>query len=154
MALAVALAQGRAPTWAVAGAVAVAAGAVAVAAGAVAGAAGAGAGAGALALAVALALAGAGAGARAKEKKDFIRFLAIFAYPFFCWSPIVFCFSTLALLEFLSWQHTVLVWLTVLGVGTALWMRGQKLEEQARNPLKGILGSDYSQGEKLRNGVK
>jgi len=35
--------------------------------------------------------------------------------------------------------YTVLVWLTVLGIGTVLWMRGQKLEVQARNPLKGIL---------------
>ena len=101
-----------------------------------------------------LALMGLGAWVRAREQQDFVRFFAIFAYPFFCWSPIVFCFSTLALLEFLSWQYTVLFWLAVLGVGTALWMRGQKLEEQARNPLKGILGSDYSQSEKLRNGVK
>ncbi|MEM8723627.1 MAG: NACHT domain-containing protein [Cyanobacteria bacterium P01_G01_bin.39] len=76
---------------------------------------------------------------------DLNNFLFIFAYPFFCWSPIVFCFSTLALINFLSWQYTVLVWITVLGVGTALWMRGQELEVQARNPLKGIL----DQPEKL-----
>lgn len=100
-------------------------------------------GAGVSAFAGALAGAFAGLGADVlglKDKPNFLlQFFAIFAYPFFCWSPIVVYFSTLALLEFLSWQYTLLAWLTVLGVGTALWFRGQKLEEQARNPLKGIL---------------
>ncbi|MEL6579430.1 MAG: HEAT repeat domain-containing protein, partial [Cyanobacteria bacterium J06621_12] len=77
--------------------------------------------------------------AKTEDEKDSIRLFAIFAYPFFCWSPIVFGFSTLALLEFLSWQYTVLVWVTVLGAGSTIWMQGQKLEAQARNPLKGIL---------------
>ncbi len=92
---------------------------------------------------LAVALVGAGAGVeawvRAKDKKDFGKFLAVFAFPFFCWSPIVIYFSTFALLQFLAWQYTLLAWLTLIGVGTGLWLRGQKLEEQARNPLKDIL---------------
>ena len=76
---------------------------------------------------------------RAKDKQDFGKFLAVFALPFFSWSPLVIFFSALALRQFLSWQYTLLTWATVLGAGSALWLRGQRLEEQARNPLRGIL---------------
>ncbi len=86
-----------------------------------------------------LAWAGFRAWIRAKDKQDWGRFLAVLAFPFFCWSPIVIYFSTLALLPSLSWQHTLFTWLTLIGFGAGLWLRGQKLEEQARNPLKGIL---------------
>ena len=90
-------------------------------------------------LALTVSVAGIGAWVRARYKQDFGKYLTVFAFPFFCWSPIVFCFSTLAFLQFLSWQCTLFVWLTLIGVGTGLWLWGQKLEEQARNPLKGIL---------------
>ena len=96
-------------------------------------------------VAVAGAVAGAGAGAgvgawvRAKDKQDFGKFLAVFAFPFFCWSPIVVGFSILALLQFSYREYTLLAWLALTGLVTRFWLRGQKLEEQARNPLKGIL---------------
>ena len=90
----------------------------------------------AMAVAVGLGLAVVGASYWVEDIDDF---LAVFAFPFFCWLPIVIYFSTLALLRFLSWQQILLIWLTLIGFGTALWLWGQKLEEQARNPLQGIL---------------
>ena len=96
-----------------------------------------------VALAVAVAdLAGGGLGAwyRAKEsERDRIRFLAVFAFPWFCWFPIVGIFGTLGLRDFLSltWLQTVLVDLLLVGICTLLWRRGQQLEDMARNPLQG-----------------
>lgn len=101
--------------------------------------------------AVALAVAGAGAVGfglgiwyRAKDEKDLglMRFLSILAFPWFCWFPIVFGFTSLALYDRLSWGWLPisLFWLVVLGFCAVLWVRGQRLEEKARNPLRGILG--------------
>ena len=80
---------------------------------------------------------------RAKEKTDlgWIRFLSVLAFPWFCWLPIVFGFTSFALYHRLSWewQSISLFWLVIFGFCTVLWVRGKKLEEKARNPLTGIL---------------
>jgi len=101
---------------------------------------------------VAMAVAWAGAAAigfglgiwyRAKEKTDWlwVRFLSVLAFPWFCWFPIVFGFTSFALYHRLSWewQSISLFWLVIFGFCTVLWVRGKKLEEKARNPLRGIL---------------
>ncbi|MDB9404882.1 hypothetical protein PN470_11455 [Microcystis sp. CS-574] len=79
----------------------------------------------------------------AKEKTDlgWVRFLSILAFPWFCWFPIVFGFTSFALYHRLSWewQSISLFWLVIFGFCTVLWVRGKKLEEKARNPLRGIL---------------
>ncbi len=72
---------------------------------------------------------------RAKSQKDWMRFLAIFAFPYFCWFPIVGVFSTLFMLRYLTWQYTALIWVIVLGICTALWLYGQNKERKASNPL-------------------
>lgn len=80
---------------------------------------------------------------RAKEKTDlgWVRFLSILAFPWFCWFPIVFGFTSFALYHRLSWewQSISLFWLVIFGFCTVLWVRGKELEEKARNPLRGIL---------------
>ncbi|AKV65738.1 hypothetical protein [Microcystis panniformis] len=101
---------------------------------------------------VAMAVAGAVAGVivfglgiwyLAKEKTDlgWVRFLSILAFPWFCWFPIVFGFTSFALYHRLSWEwrSISLFWLVIFGFCTVLWVRGKKLEEKARNPLRGIL---------------
>ena len=90
---------------------------------------------------IAAALIGIGLGIwdRAKSQTDFMRFLAIFAFPLFCWFPIVFVFSTLFMLRYITWQFTTLIWLIVFGTCTALWRYGQDKHRKASNPLKGIL---------------
>lgn len=101
---------------------------------------------------VAVAVAAAGAAAivfglgiwyRAKEETDlgWVRFLSILAFPWFCWFPIVFGFTSFALYHRLSWEwrSISLFWLVIFGFCTVLWVRGKKLEEKARNPLRGIL---------------
>ncbi|GBD52683.1 hypothetical protein D3800_20140 [Microcystis aeruginosa NIES-298] len=79
----------------------------------------------------------------AKEKTDWlwVRFLSILAFPWFCWLPIVFGFTSFALYHRLSWEwrSISLFWLVIFGFCTVLWVRGKKLEEKARNPLRGIL---------------
>ncbi|MEM9274179.1 MAG: NACHT domain-containing protein [Cyanobacteria bacterium P01_F01_bin.143] len=76
---------------------------------------------------------------RAKTQIDSLRFLAIFALPYFCSFPIMVIFSTLFMLRYLTWQYTTLIWLIVFGTCTALWRYGQDKERKASNPLKGIL---------------
>jgi hypothetical protein len=79
----------------------------------------------------------------AKEKtySRWVRFLSILAFPWFCWFPIVFGFTSFALYHRLSWEwlSISLFWLVIFGFCTVLWVRGKKLEEKARNPLRGIL---------------
>jgi hypothetical protein len=108
--------------------------------------------AGIMAVAVACAVAVAGVAAigyglgiwyLAKEKTDlgWVRFLSILAFPWFCWFPIVFGFTSFALYHRLSWEwrSISLFWLVIFGFCTVLWVRGKKLEEKARNPLRGLL---------------
>ena len=80
---------------------------------------------------------------QAKEKTYWlwVRFLSILAFPWFCWLPIVFGFTSFALYHRLSWewQSISLFWLVIFGFCTVLWVRGKELEEKARNPLRGIL---------------
>jgi hypothetical protein len=73
--------------------------------------------------------------------KGWVRFLSILAFPWFCWLPIVFGFTSFALYHRLSWEwrSISLFWLVIFGFCTVLWVRGKKLEEKARNPLRGIL---------------
>ncbi|GCA90748.1 hypothetical protein MiTa_04108 [Microcystis aeruginosa NIES-4264] len=79
----------------------------------------------------------------AKEETDlgWVRFWSILAFPWFCWLPIVFGFTSFALYHRLSWEwrSISLFWLVIFGFCTVLWVRGKKLEEKARNPLRGIL---------------
>ncbi|MDB9432997.1 hypothetical protein [Microcystis aeruginosa] len=79
----------------------------------------------------------------AKEETDlgWVRFWSILAFPWFCWLPIVFGFTSFALYHRLSWewQSISLFWLVIFGFCTVLWVRGKELEEKARNPLRGIL---------------
>ncbi|MBE5227654.1 MAG: hypothetical protein INR81_00305 [Microcystis aeruginosa PMC 728.11] len=79
----------------------------------------------------------------AKEKtySRWVRFLSILAFPWFCWFPIVFGFTSFALYHRLSWEwrSISLFWLVIFGFCTVLWVRGKKLEEKARNPLRGVL---------------
>ncbi|MDB9506545.1 hypothetical protein PN502_05435 [Microcystis aeruginosa CS-338/01] len=154
-ALAVPLAVAVGVAWAVAVPVDVAWAGVVVGAAAVAAAvavAAAGTVAGTVAVVAAVAAAVAGAAAigfglgiwyRAKEKTDlgWVRFLSILAFPWFCWFPIVFGFTSFALYHRLSWEwrSISLFWLVIFGFCTVLWVRGKKLEEKARNPLRGIL---------------
>jgi len=79
---------------------------------------------------------------RVEQKPDIFHVFAMLAFPLFCWFPIVSYFSTVALLNWLSWQQVAIVWLVTLSVCTGLWQRGQYLERQAINPLQGIL-DDY-----------
>ncbi|MFN6539820.1 MAG: hypothetical protein RM021_026210 [Nostoc sp. EkiNYC01] len=74
-----------------------------------------------------------------KDNQNYFRFLAIFTLPLFCWFPILVSFATIFFLRFLSWQHTLLIWLISLGICTGLWLYGQDKERRARNPLKDIL---------------
>ena len=76
---------------------------------------------------------------QANSARNSILFLAIFAFPYFCWFPIVVVFSTLFMLRYLTWQYTALIWIIVLGTCTALWLYGQDRHRKASNPLKGIL---------------
>ncbi|MCA2812718.1 MAG: hypothetical protein IM477_09270 [Microcystis sp. M090S1] len=80
---------------------------------------------------------------QAKEKTYWlwVRFLSILAFPWFCWLPIVFGFTSFALYHRLSWewQSISLFWLVIFGFCTVLWVRGKELEEKARNPLRGVL---------------
>ncbi|MDJ0599971.1 MAG: hypothetical protein QNJ37_14155 [Crocosphaera sp.] len=89
--------------------------------------------------------AGSGLGAwyRAKNKIDWSRYLAIFAFPFFCTFPIVLGYSSYAFYDWfgLSWQQITIIWIGILGVCTVLWQWGQKRDYEARNPFKGILDS-------------
>ncbi|MEM9006528.1 MAG: NACHT domain-containing protein [Cyanobacteria bacterium P01_F01_bin.86] len=115
----------------------------------------AGAGAGAFAFAVAGAVAGAGAGAvagavagaglgawyrlKSRPEQQQFKYLAILAFPWFCWFPIVIIFGTLCLHDVFSlpWLWTVLTTILTLGLCKGLWWRGQQLENKARNPLRG-----------------
>ncbi|GBL10633.1 hypothetical protein MSj_02125 [Microcystis aeruginosa Sj] len=126
--------------WAVVWAVVVAVTGVVVVAGSVGAATVAGAVAGAVAGVIVF---GLGIWYLAKEKTYWlwVRFLSILAFPWFCWLPIVFGFTSFALYHRLSWewQSISLFWLVIFGFCTVLWVRGKELEEKARNPLRGIL---------------
>lgn len=78
---------------------------------------------------------------RAEKKEDWLKYLAILAFPWFCTFPIVVIFSTLAMHDFLFWQwpQIIIAWIIIFGTCTALWQRGQELDHDARNPLYGIL---------------
>ena len=84
---------------------------------------------------------GSGFGYQAKEKIYWlwVRFLSVLAFPWFCSFPIVFGFTSFALYHRLSWEWLSIFWLVIFGFCTVLWVRGKKLEEKARNPLRGIL---------------
>jgi hypothetical protein len=112
--------------------------------------AGAGVAVGDVAVAVAVAVAGVaaigyglGIWYLAKEETDlgWVRFLSILAFPYFCWLPIVFGFTSFALYHRLSWEwrSISLFWLVIFGFCAVLWVRGKELEEKARNPLRGVL---------------
>ena len=68
------------------------------------------------------------------------------AFPWFCWFPIVFASVSYALYEHLSWGIMPILgfWAMIFAICSFLWIRGQKLEEKASNPLKGILPSYYN----------
>jgi hypothetical protein len=83
---------------------------------------------------------------RRPERKN-LKVLAILAFPWFCWLPVVSIGSTWALYDLLSqispfskipiWQQTAAGVAIVAGIWAALWHRGQWLEARARNPFHG-----------------
>ena len=127
---------------------------------------------GALALAFAFAGAGAGTGNVVlvctgigigiwRSKKIHIKIIKVFAFlsfPLFCWFPLVFYFSTTALLRFLTWQNVenvAFTWLVIIVTCTALWFRGQQLDYQSRNPLQGLIPNPKeAQGISLKKSKK
>jgi len=96
-------------------------------------------------------IAGVGLGAwyslKAKPKRGkWFEFFSLFAFPWFCWLPIVSLFGTTALyqelekikgLAFPIWQQTALIELILVGICTLLWWRGKHLEAIDRNPFQG-----------------
>ncbi|WP_299488897.1 NACHT domain-containing protein [Acaryochloris sp. IP29b_bin.137] len=78
-------------------------------------------------------------------RQSWLRFTAIFAFPFFCWLPITTWFATVTMMSVLSENShslfmVILIELVILGLCTILWKWGQYRDRQARNPLYGILG--------------
>jgi NACHT domain len=67
--------------------------------------------------------------------------LSILFFPWFCWLPLVLCFTSLFLHNRLSWEwgYIILFWFLVIGLCSFLWQRGTTLAAKARNPLRGIL---------------
>jgi hypothetical protein len=66
------------------------------------------------------------------------RLFLLLAFPWFCWLPIIICYSTFAFLKFLpAWQVAIL-WSAIVLFCSCLWFRGQTLDRRARNPLQGI----------------
>ncbi len=102
-----------------------------------------------LALPGAIAGVGLGAWYRANDKINWTRYLAIFAFPFFCTFPMVLGYCSYAFYDWfsLNWQQITIIWIAILGVCTVLWQWGQKLDYEARNPLKGILDSVKDEGD-------
>ena len=102
---------------------------------------------------------GAGIGIGLWRSKRFdnkiVRSLAVLTFPFFCWFPLVAYFSTTALLRFLPWQNVALTWFIVIVTCTALWLRGQQLDYQSRNPLQGLIPNPKeAQGISLKKSKK
>jgi hypothetical protein len=62
-----------------------------------------------------------------------IAFIAFLAFLLLAYFP------TTALLRFLPWQNVALIWIALITTCTALWVRGQRLDSQARNPLQGLI---------------
>ena len=100
-------------------------------------------------------------GAKLKpSQKKWLKFGSSLAAPWFCWSPIVSIFGTIALHQLLeksrfmglfAWQQTGLLEALVFGVCVLLWRRGQHLEKVARNPFKGgVFEAALSPGKTLR----
>ena len=98
------------------------------------------------AMAQALLAFGLGAWFRALPKKaNGWRYLAIFAFPCFCWLPVTITLDTLLAFHFhMSPAAIAFGWLAITLVVTALWRRGRTLENRARNPLRDILTFDTS----------
>jgi hypothetical protein len=70
------------------------------------------------------------------------KLLSLFAFPWFCWCPIVFYFTSSFLYNHLSFRlfPILLCWLFILAISSACWIHGTKLHKEAWNPLRGILG--------------
>lgn len=78
-----------------------------------------------------------------------VLFIAVWTFPWFCWLPITLIFGTIGFHTLLSqysplpvtrlpvWQQTALVEVLLIGIGGALWRKGNYLDQMARNPLQG-----------------
>jgi hypothetical protein len=55
------------------------------------------------------------------------------------WLPLVLYFTTPRLLSFMPWYGVVVVWAILLGACALLARRGSRLDNEASNPLRGIL---------------
>ena len=98
-------------------------------------------------------LAGLGLGSwyrlKAEPAKQWLKFFAVLALPWFCAAPIVLVFAGVglatlftplaALLSIPPWLAAGLVEFCLVGVSTWLWRWGQNREAMARNPLQGGL---------------
>jgi hypothetical protein len=81
---------------------------------------------------------------RGKEDPNWRKALfSILFFPWFCWFPLVLCFTSLFLHNRLSWGwgYITLFWVLVIALCSFLWQRGTTLAAKARNPLRGILES-------------
>ncbi|WNZ46013.1 NACHT domain-containing protein [Leptolyngbya boryana CZ1] len=75
---------------------------------------------------------------RAETELDSRRFLAAFAFPWFCWFPITVCSATFGFLNFFPIWQVASLWGAIVLLCSCLWFRGQTLDRRARNPLQGI----------------
>ena len=95
-------------------------------------------------------LAGLGIGSwyqlKIEPERQWLKFFAVLALPWFCTAPIVlifagiglaYLFTSLAFLPITPWQCAGLVELLLIGISGWLWWWGQKQEAIARNPLQG-----------------
>lgn len=73
---------------------------------------------------------------RSNELKEMLEILACGA-----WLPIVVYFTTPRLLSFVPWYVVVAAWVFLLGICAWLALKGSRLDNEARNPLRGILDS-------------
>lgn len=71
--------------------------------------------------------------------QQIIKFLTIFAFPWFCWFPIVVVFASLFVHNAfsLTWLSIALIGVFILGICKLLWWNGRRIEAIAINPLRG-----------------
>ncbi len=90
-----------------------------------------------------------------KIENKIIKLFAFLSFPLFCWFPLVAYFSTTALLRFLPWQNVAIIWLVVIITCAVLWLHGQQLDYQSRNPLQGLIPNPKeAQGISLKKSKK
>ena len=59
--------------------------------------------------------------------------------PFVVWTPTIGYFTSIFLLNFVTWLETGLFWIIIILLFSVLTYIGSMKEEKSRNPLRGIL---------------